>query len=251
MSVSTFWRISGAAWLEDLGEAFHGRSPPSSDRAHVGDAAGDARRPRPSPGWRDGCARPAPGGRRSCGWRSRRCAAPGGTRLAVDGEAHRAAGLAPFEAGVAEDAVEALGFGLALDALRARHDPGRARGRATLRPLAIAAAARRSEMRLLVQEPMNTQSTCVPCDRRAGLEAHVVAAPPAAPSRLSGSGRVAGSGIGSSTAITCSGLVPQVICGAILLTSIVHLAVEHRRRDRWAACASRRRRWSHSAPLGA
>ena len=30
------------------------------------------------------------------------------------------------------------------------------------RPLATAAAARRSEMRLLVQEPMNTQSTLVP-----------------------------------------------------------------------------------------
>ena len=33
---------------------------------------------------------------------------------------------------------------------------------ALCRPLAIAAAARRSEMRLLVQEPMNTQSTLVP-----------------------------------------------------------------------------------------
>src|SRR3546814_791873 len=33
---------------------------------------------------------------------------------------------------------------------------------ATLRPLATSAAARRSERRLLVQEPMNTQSTGVP-----------------------------------------------------------------------------------------
>src|SRR5215218_5766540 len=44
--------------------------------------------------------------------------------LAVGGDAHRAARLAPFEAGVLEDAVEPLGLGLALHALRARHDPG-------------------------------------------------------------------------------------------------------------------------------
>src|SRR5207244_1037799 len=45
--------------------------------------------------------------------------------LAVRRDAHRAAGLAPFEAGFAENLVEALGFGLALDPLRAGHDPGR------------------------------------------------------------------------------------------------------------------------------
>src|SRR4029453_16985323 len=44
--------------------------------------------------------------------------------LAVGGDAHRAAGLAPFEAGLLEDAVEPFGLGLTLHALRARYDPG-------------------------------------------------------------------------------------------------------------------------------
>ena len=44
--------------------------------------------------------------------------------LAVGGETHRAAGLAPFEARLGEHAVQALGFCLGLDAHRAGHDPG-------------------------------------------------------------------------------------------------------------------------------
>ena len=39
-------------------------------------------------------------------------------------EAHGAAGLAPLEAGGLEDGVEAFGFGLALDGLRAGDDHG-------------------------------------------------------------------------------------------------------------------------------
>src|SRR5260370_20508128 len=45
--------------------------------------------------------------------------------IAVEREAHRAAGLAPLEARLLEDAVEPPGLGLALDGLRARHNPGR------------------------------------------------------------------------------------------------------------------------------
>src|SRR5471030_764856 len=45
--------------------------------------------------------------------------------LAVRRKAHRAAGLAPFEARVEEHLVEAFGLGLFLDALGARHDPRR------------------------------------------------------------------------------------------------------------------------------
>ncbi len=53
-------------------------------------------------------------------------------QVAVDADAHRAAGLAPFEAGVAEDAVETLLLGLALDERGAgrnetRHFAGAAR----------------------------------------------------------------------------------------------------------------------------
>ena len=38
---------------------------------------------------------------------------PGADLVAVGAEAHRAAGMAPLEAGVAEDAVQPLGLGLA------------------------------------------------------------------------------------------------------------------------------------------
>ena len=51
-------------------------------------------------------------------------------------------------------------------------EPGTTQARtpgATLRPRATAAAARRSEMRLLVHEPMNTQSTLVPAMGSPGL----------------------------------------------------------------------------------
>ena len=53
--------------------------------------------------------------------------------------------------------------------------PARPRpGSATLRPSATSAAARRSSMRQLVQEPMKTQSTGRAVDRRARHQAHVV-----------------------------------------------------------------------------
>ena len=74
---------------------------------------------------------------------------------------------------------------------------------ATLRPRAIAAAARRSGRRELVQEPMNTRSTLVPAIGLPAAEAHVG-------ERL---GLVVRESV-PSTPITSSGLVPQVICGA-------------------------------------
>src|SRR5664280_1806855 len=46
-----------------------------------------------------------------------------GDDLVVDGEAHRASRLAPFEAGCGEDAVESECLGLAPHALRSRHHP--------------------------------------------------------------------------------------------------------------------------------
>ena len=81
--------------------------------------------------------------------------------LAIGRDAQAAAGLTPFEAGLAEHPVESLG----LASRFTRSDPGTIQAvtwSALWRPLATAAAARRSEMRLLVQEPMNTQSTLVP-----------------------------------------------------------------------------------------
>ena len=154
--------------------AVAGSSSASSARCQVapGDGAliatpgcrrsGPRSRPRrPSAARRGGCARRGPGGPRSCGWRSTRSARPGCEDVGVHAQAHRAAGHAPVEAGLAEDAVEALGLGLRLDLLGARARPSRSRSAATLRPATTSAAARRSPMRELVHEPMNTRSTAI------------------------------------------------------------------------------------------
>jgi hypothetical protein len=76
--------------------------------------------------------------------------------VGIHRQAHRAARLAPLEAGLAEDLVQPLGLGLRLDQARAGHHQRLLDAVADLRPLATAAAARRSSMRELVQEPMNT-----------------------------------------------------------------------------------------------
>src|SRR4029079_16221724 len=52
--------------------------------------------------------------------------------VAVDADAHRAARLAPVEAGLAGDLVAPLCFGLLLDQARACHDPGGDLGLAAL-----------------------------------------------------------------------------------------------------------------------
>ena len=140
--------------------------------------------------------------------------------VGVHRKAHRAARLAPFEAGIDEDAVEPLGLGLALDQSRARHDqrlpdrraPGACRA-------ALSAAARRSSIRLLVQLPMKMCSTATSCMRCAGRQAHIIERL-AAPRRASpGSAKLSGSGTTPVIATTSSGLVPQVTVGAISLAS--------------------------------
>ena len=60
-------------------------------------------------------------------------------------------------------------------ALHAGPSPARpSRAPRALRPARTAAAARRSSMRLLVQEPMKTRSIAMSLERCAGREAHVV-----------------------------------------------------------------------------
>ncbi len=93
--------------------------------------------------------------------------------VAVHGQAHRAARVAPLGAGLAEDPVEPFGFGLLLDLLRS---PGPTRAftpAATLRPANTWAAWRRSERRELVQLPMKTTSIFWPEQGLAGAQAHV------------------------------------------------------------------------------
>ena len=115
----------------------------------------------------------------------------GARRVAVHRDAHRAAGLPPLEAGVAEDAVEALCLRRALDEPGARAPPSPAPRRA--RPRRTAAAARRSSSRLFVHEPMNTRSTR---STRAACPARAPCRRARAPrlARRTGSATVAGSG---------------------------------------------------------
>jgi hypothetical protein len=87
-------------------------------------------------------------------------------------------------------------------------------GTTALRPRAMAAAARRSSMRPLVQEPMKTRLTSisesgVPGVRPMYFSARVLL------SRRTGSSIAAGSGTRPSIGSASSGLVPQVTIGAM------------------------------------
>jgi hypothetical protein len=79
---------------------------------------------------------------------------PAGTLSGVHRQAHRAAGLAPFEAGFGEDAVEPFGFCLPLDEAGARHDQRLLDAGVDPAAATTSAAWRRSSMRLFVQLPM-------------------------------------------------------------------------------------------------
>ncbi len=166
---------------------------------------------------------------------------PGVQLVGVHGQAHRAARLAPVEAGLEEDAVEALVLGLLLHQARSPARPWRARRRPPCGPRAIAAAARRSSMRLLVQEPMKTLSTVMSVERRAGRAGPCSRARAAARRAASRRRRSSGSGTVPVIGSTSSGLVPQVTCGAMSRGVERDLAVEVRARRRTAASASRRR----------
>src|SRR6266404_5216382 len=126
MSVLTFWRISGAARASRTVKAsmvFSGLRARQSECTYIGDASGDGRRSRHRRAGKVGAsARPLPADEIAV--RGGDAALSGRDRVAVHRQAHRAAGLAPFEAGLEEDSVQPLSLGLPLDVLRARHDPG-------------------------------------------------------------------------------------------------------------------------------
>ena len=91
---------------------------------------------------------------------------------------------------------------------------------ATLRPLATAAATRRSSMRLLVQLPMKMFSTTRSCIRVPAVSP-IYSRLLAAAIRLPSSAKLSGAGTTSPMATTSSGLVPQVTSGAMLLPSMI------------------------------
>jgi hypothetical protein len=83
---------------------------------------------------------------------------PGSEDVRVHAEAHRAARLAPLEAGVLEDLSRPSASACSFTGTGARHDhrPDARRRPCGLRP---PSRRRRSSMRPFVQEPMNTRST--------------------------------------------------------------------------------------------
>ena len=173
--------------------------------------------------------------------------------VGVHRQAHRAARLAPFEARVLEDrgrrpSRSACSF--------TRPEPGTTIASLTFdatrcaEPRTTAAASRRSSMRELVHEPMNTLSMRMSVDRLVRLEAHV---DQRALHRVALARRpfpCPGSGTRPSIASTISGEVPQVTCGWISRGVERRRPRRSSRRRRNAACASRRRPASHSTPVG-
>src|SRR5215472_10436403 len=137
--------------------------------------------------------------------------------VGVHRKAHRAAGLAPFEACRDENLVEPFRFACALT----NPEPGTIMALTlplTLLPSTTLATSRKSSMRALVHEPMKTRSTAM----------SVIFSPPCSPiylsarstaSRLFPSAMSSRRGTRPVTEITCSGLVPQVTSGGSLAAS--------------------------------
>ncbi len=90
---------------------------------------------------------------------------------------------------------------------------------ATRRPSTTAAAARKSSMRALVHEPMNTLSGRMSRMRMPG-SSPMYASARCMPARRTGSLSFAGSGTAPLAGTTCSGEVPQVTIGSSCVASI-------------------------------
>ena len=160
-SVSTFSRGSGAATPVEHGEGFHGVLPVRPDGAGRRCCRRSPPRP-PSPGWRGGCARRAPGGRRNCGSRSKRSAGPAPPRsplAATHCEQPGSRQSKPAARNIRSSPSASAACMTLSDpgTTQARHARVDTRGRGRSPP-----PARRSSMRLLVQEPMKTRSIGVP-----------------------------------------------------------------------------------------
>ena len=141
---------------------------------------------------------------------------PGLAQVAVHAHAHRAARLAPLEAGRREDPVEPLGLGGALDQARARHHEGGDHRAATLRDrgrraqvLEPAVRARADEDAVHPHLATAASRARAPCTR---------ASAPRSPGAR-GRRRAAGSGTRSVMASASCGLVPHVTVGAISLAA--------------------------------
>ena len=102
---------------------------------------------------------------------------PGLELIGVHRQAHAAPGLSPFGAGLQEDAVQSLGLGLMPDRLAARARPAPGRPARSCGRGRRCAAVRRSSIRPLVHEPMNTTSTGISVIGVPGHQPHVLERP--------------------------------------------------------------------------
>src|SRR6266540_675093 len=133
-----------------------------------------------------------------------------------------------------------------------RCDPGTTMARtpaATRRPCTTRAAARRSSIRALVQEPRNTRSMGSPASGVPGVSA-MYASARSTDRRSPSVGKSAGCGTRPVTSATMPGLVPQVTCGATADASretwVVYVAPASVRSSRQRATER-----VHSGPPGA
>ena len=132
-------------------------------------------------------------------------------------------------------------------------EPGTINTRCTLsaflRPLATAAASRKSSMRLLVQEPMNTMSTGisfsgVPASRPMYSRARSM------PLRLTGSVSSAGFGTLPLMSKTISGDVPHVTCGS-MSSALKRYSLSNTAPSSETSVRQYSTALSHASPLGA
>ena len=144
---------------------------------------------------------------------------PGCEHVAVHGEAHRAARLAPLGAGLAEDPVEPLRLGRLLHRVRAGDDERRGSspcGRASPSPPRAGPRAGRS-----CSCPTNTTSTFWPRIGLPGRERHVAERALERRPRRGVLRRRPDPARSPVTGIPCAGFVPKVIIGSSRETSIV------------------------------
>ena len=158
----------------------------------------------------------------------------------VHSQAHRAARLAPLEAGASGRPRRGPPPRPAPSPAGSRARPCRGATSATLRLSTIEAASRRSEIRELVQEPMKIRSSGI---SSIGVPASGPCRPGRArPPRWS-AGRSISAAVGHGVGHLDDhpGVVPQVTIGESLGGVDLHLAVEARRHRRSAAAPARRR----------
>ena len=190
------------------------------------------RRQRPSAARRGACGRRGPGAPRSCGSRSRRSARPGDSVSGfmprhIEQPATRQSKPAALKTS-SRPSRSACALTCCEPGTTIALTPP-----ATLRPLIISAAARRSPMRLFVHEPMKTRSSWISSIGVPGFRSMYCSA------RSSPS--VCGSGTASVTDATMSGVGPPRDLRRERGGVDDDLLVERRALRRCAACASARR----------